>query len=125
MSSKTSKRDFALVAIPSARQFSADELTLPTRLAREFGKRFGDVAYAMEGLVVETTSAFMSAKWGVAVEPREVHVQYLKHWLGILKADNRAVFTARSQAQKNVDFCDGLQPAAPTEIRCALTPTLG
>jgi antirestriction protein ArdC len=81
-------------------------------LAREFGKRFGDAAYAMEELGAETTSAFMSAS-GASQSNREDHVQYLAPWRDILKTDDRAIMTAASHAQKAADYCDGLQPARP------------
>jgi antirestriction protein ArdC len=41
----------------------------------------------------------------------------LGHWLQILKADKRAIFTAAAQAQRAVDFLHSLQPTtdAPEE----------
>ena len=36
----------------------------------------------------------------------------LSNWLDVLKADNRAIFTAASHAQRAADFINGLQPAA-------------
>jgi len=72
----------------------------PHRLNREFGKRFGDQAYAMEELVAELGAAFGCAALGIANDPRPDHAGYLAHWLAILKADNRAIFTAASKAQE-------------------------
>lgn len=69
-----------------------------SRLARTFGKRFADKAYAFEELVAELGSAFIAADLGLSQEPREDHAAYLAHWLDILKADKRAIFTAASQA---------------------------
>ena len=40
------------------------------RLAREFGKRFGDVAYAAEELVAEIGSAFLCAELGITQDVR-------------------------------------------------------
>jgi antirestriction protein ArdC len=84
----------------------------PARLAREFGKRFGDRAYAFEELVAELGSAFLCADLGIAPEPREDHASYLASWLQVLKADKRAIFTAASHAQKAADFLHGLQLTA-------------
>ena len=75
-----------------------------SRLARSFGKRFADRAYAFEELVAELGSAFVAADLGLTQEPREDHAAYLAHWLDILKADKRAIFTAGSQAQGAADF---------------------
>jgi antirestriction protein ArdC len=38
------------------------------------------------------------------VTPRKDHAQYLNSWLGVLKADKKAIFTAASKAQAAVDF---------------------
>lgn len=79
------------------------------RNAREFGKRFGDQAYAFEELVAELGSAFLCADLGITPEPREDHASYLAHWLKVLKDDKRAIFTAASHAQKAADFLHSLQ----------------
>jgi antirestriction protein ArdC len=80
-----------------------------SRNAREFGKRFGDRAYAFEELVAELGAAFLCADLGITPEPREDHASYLAHWLKVLKEDKRAIFTAASHAQKAADFLHGLQ----------------
>ena len=74
------------------------------RLAREFGTRFGDAAYAFEELVAEISSAFLCADMGISLEPREDHAAYLSSWLQVLKQDKRAIFSAAAHAQKAVDF---------------------
>ncbi len=82
-----------------------------SRTARQFGSRFGDHAYAVEELVAELGAAFLCAELGVASEIQEDHASYLAHWLTVLKADSRAIFTASSQAQKATDYLHGLQPS--------------
>ena len=82
----------------------------PTRLNREYGKKFGDQQYAREELVGEPASAFMCAKWGIELEPHPDHAQYLKNWLEVLGSDPKAIFTAASAAQKAVEWCDAKQP---------------
>jgi antirestriction protein ArdC len=42
------------------------------RLNREFGKRFGDQAYAFEELVAELGAAFLCADLGLSNEPRKI-----------------------------------------------------
>jgi antirestriction protein ArdC len=84
----------------------------PTRLARSLGKRFGDHAYAAEELIAELGAAFLCADLGIAATPREDHAGYLAHWLQVLKADSRAIFTAASQAQRAVDHLHSLQAQA-------------
>lgn len=74
------------------------------RLGREFGKRFGDKAYAFEELVAELSAAFLCADLGVSNEPREDHAQYVASWLKVLQSDPRAVFTAAAQATKAAEF---------------------
>jgi antirestriction protein ArdC len=81
----------------------------PARCAREFGKRFGDSAYAREELVAELGAAFLCASLGITPEPREDHAAYLGHWLEVLKADKRAIFSAAAHAQRAADHLHGLQ----------------
>jgi antirestriction protein ArdC len=74
-----------------------------SRLAREFGKRFGDQAYAAEELVAEIGSAFLCASLGVDCA-LEHHASYLDHWRQLLRSDPRAIITAASKAQAAADF---------------------
>jgi antirestriction protein ArdC len=89
----------------------------PTRLERDFGrKRFGDEGYAMEELVAELGSAFLSADLELTPEVREDHAAYVGSWIKVLKNDKRAIFSAASYAQRAADFLHGLQnPAAKLE----------
>jgi antirestriction protein ArdC len=81
-------------------------------LARDFGTtRFGSEDYATEELVAELGAAFLCADLDLTLEPREDHAAYIANWLQVLKADNRAIFTAASHAQRAADFIEGVQPA--------------
>jgi antirestriction protein ArdC len=73
-----------------------------SRCAREFGKRFGDHAYACEELVAEMGAAFLCAQHGI--EGKLQHAEYMQSWINALKADKRAIITAASAAQKAADF---------------------
>ena len=55
-------------------------------------------------------AAFLCDDLGITPEPREDHAGYLAHWLQVLKADSRAIFTAASQAQQAADDLHSLQP---------------
>lgn len=70
-----------------------------SRLARTFGKRFGDHAYAVEELVAELGAAFLCADLGIALEPRPDHASYLANWLQVLKADKRAILSCQPGAE--------------------------
>lgn len=74
------------------------------RLDRQFGKRFGDAAYAMEEMVAELSAAFLCAELGITAEPRPDHAHYIGHWLQILKADNRAIFNAAAKATEAAKY---------------------
>ena len=84
----------------------------PSRLNRALGKRFGDEAYAAEELIAELGAAFLCADLGVTPETREDHAAYLDHWLKVLNADTRAIFTAASQAQRATDYLHELTTVA-------------
>ncbi|MBY0337449.1 MAG: ssDNA-binding domain-containing protein [Acetobacteraceae bacterium] len=76
----------------------------PSRLARDLTGRFGSGAYAAEELVAELGAAFALAALGLAAEPRSDHARYVAHWLGLLRGDRRAIFTAAGKAQAATDW---------------------
>lgn len=105
------------IQMPTPGQFSASETYYATlfhelthwtgskaRLDREFGKRFGDNAYAFEELVAELGAAMLCAQHGIESITRKSHAQYIKHWIETLKADPKALWTAGSKAQQAVDY---------------------
>jgi len=66
-------------------------------------------AYAVEELVAEMGAAFLCADLGVTPETLPDHADYLGHWLGVLKTDKRAIFTAAAQPQRATDYLHELQ----------------
>jgi antirestriction protein ArdC len=44
-------------------------------------------------------------------EPRADHAQDLDHWLGVMRADKKAIFTATSKASEAATFLAALQGA--------------
>jgi len=67
------------------------------RLNREFGKRFGDNAYALEELVAEISSVLINSHLGVEGVHVD-HVSYINDWLDVMKADKTAIFSASKHA---------------------------
>jgi antirestriction protein ArdC len=88
-----------------------------SRLAREFGKRFGDDAYAAEELVAEMGAAFLCASLGI--EAKLQHESYIANWLKVLRADNRAVFTAAKHASLAAEFLRARGAEDAAAMRCA------
>jgi antirestriction protein ArdC len=83
------------------------------RLDRDLRSRFGERAYAAEELVAELCAAFLAAEFSIDGDLR--HAGYIASWIGLLKADGRAFFTACSRAQAAADYLRGLalrEPAA-------------
>jgi len=74
----------------------------PLRCNRALAGRAHIEAYAMEELVAEMGSAFLTDHCGLpgAVQ----HASYIESWLKALRNDKRLIFTAASQAQKAADF---------------------
>jgi antirestriction protein ArdC len=75
-----------------------------SRLNRQFGKRFGDDAYAFEELVAELGSAFVVGHIGFVDVTIEGHAAYVENWLKVLKNDKTAIFTDSKQASLAYDF---------------------
>lgn len=61
-------------------------------------------AYAFEELVAELGASFLCADLGVHPGFRQDHGEYIAHWLGILKGDSKAIWTAATQAQAAVKY---------------------
>jgi antirestriction protein ArdC len=67
--------------------------------------RFWDESYAVEELVAELGAAFLTATLGVPLVADEGQsAGYIGRWLEVLKADNRAIFTASTAASAAADF---------------------
>ena len=80
-----------------------------SRLAREFGKRFGTEAYAFEELVAELGSAFLVAHLGLVGAKLEGHACYVESWLRILRSDSNAVFAASRHASAAFQYLVGAE----------------
>lgn len=76
----------------------------PHRLGREFGKRFGDEAYAFEELVAEIGAAALGLRIGLAPQLLDSHAAYLGHWAKILRHRPSALLEASGHAQRAVDY---------------------
>lgn len=60
--------------------------------------RFGSESYAAEELVAELGASFLTSMLGVPNVPIQDNAAYLSHWLKVLKADSKAIFTASTAA---------------------------
>src|SRR3954466_10329548 len=81
------------------------------RLDRDLKNRFGSRQYAAEELIAELGAAFMCAEFGFDGDVR--NAGYIANWIELLKADNRAFFTACSRA--SADYLRGLALAEPSQ----------
>nr|WP_293969131.1 zincin-like metallopeptidase domain-containing protein [Sphingopyxis sp.] len=82
----------------------------PSRLARDQRGGFASAAYGREELCAELASAFLCA--ALAIQPTVRHADYIGAWLGIMRADTRAIFKAASHASKAADYLLGFAPNA-------------
>lgn len=96
----TSPENFYATALHELTHWTGHE----SRLNRQFGKRFGDDAYAFEELVAELGAAFTVGQLGMVEATIEAHADYVQSWVRVLKNDKRAIFTAASQAARAADF---------------------
>ena len=80
-----------------------------SRLDRNNGNFFGSEDYAKEELIAECGAALLCVMLGVDKEPTPNHARYLNSWIKAIKNDHKAIFSAMSQAQKAIDYLEGLQ----------------
>jgi antirestriction protein ArdC len=78
----------------------------PQRLARDLTGRFGTHAYALEELVAELGSAFVTGRVGLP-HATNANASYITSWLAVLRTDSRAVFAAARLAQEAADYFFG------------------
>ena len=58
----------------------------------------------MEELVAELGAAFLCAELAVSPQPREDNAGYIQHWMDVMKADKKAIFTTAARANEAVGF---------------------
>jgi antirestriction protein ArdC len=80
-----------------------------TRCKRDLENSFGSEKYAREELVAECGAALLCMSLGVEKQPTPEHAKYLNSWMQAIKDDYKAIYSAMSQAQKAVDYLEGLQ----------------
>lgn len=130
------------IAIPNKEQFESPESYYSTlahemlhstghesRCNREFGRRFGDNAYAFEEMVAEIGTVQICLETGLP-HSIEASSTYIQNWLDVLKSDKKAIFTASAKSGQAVDFVMGRQsleveadPVRPA-IKTAQMPSL-
>ena len=81
------------------------------RLDRDLKGRFGQAAYAVEELIAELGAAFLAAEFSFDGDVR--HAGYIESWIGLLRQDKRAFFTAASKAQAAAEYLRALALAEP------------
>ena len=81
------------------------------RLARTFGKRFGDRSYAVEELVAELTSAFLCGEFGF--DNDGVDAAYIATWIKLLEEHEKVIVAASAAASRAVEFMREAAIAAP------------
>ena len=112
----SSVADFSRVALHEMTHWSGH----PNRCDRPLLGRQHIEAYAMEELVAEMGSAFLTDHCGLSGALQ--HASYIESWLQALRNDKRLIFTAASQAQKAADFLLAplaLEPAAAQMLEAA------
>lgn len=101
-----------IIKVPNAEKFHSHDLYLatvlhemghatghPTRLNREFGKKYGDENYAREELRAEIASFLMSGRLGLGHDP-STHISYLASWAKVIENDPKEIFRACADAEK-------------------------
>ena len=90
-----------------------------SRLDRQFGKRFGDDAYAAEELLAGLAQSILCAEYGLPNELHDSHASYIHHWAKILRADKTAILHAAAKADQAVKWLRQFDPALAEPVRAA------
>lgn len=89
------------------------------RLNRQFGKKFGDAAYAFEELVACMGEVKLCAQFDLPVELHDNHASYLSHWLAILKTDKMAIIQAAAKADQAIRWLNENRKIDPSLAQAA------
>lgn len=89
----------------------------PARLNRQFGKRFGDDAYAFEEIVASLTQATLCAEYGLPNELHDSHASYIHYWMKILRGDKTAILHAAAKAEQAVKWLRQFDPALARDFK--------
>jgi len=81
-----------------------------SRLNRDLSGSFGSKPYFFEECVAEISSAFCCAAMGIV--PTVRHSDYIGAWIETMRADNRVIVRAASQASKAADWILSFLPEA-------------
>ena len=77
------------------------------RLNRNFSRKRKD--YAFEELIAEMTSAFLSSQLGIASQPTEDCITYMKLWISAMKEQPKILWDAITHAKDSMNYCNNLQ----------------
>jgi antirestriction protein ArdC len=86
-------------------------------LGRQFGKRFGDDAYAFEEIVASLCQATLCAEYGLPNEIHDSHASYIHHWMKILRGDKTAILHAAAKAEQAVKWLRQFDPALAGDLK--------
>lgn len=105
-----------IIFMPNLEQFSSVEAYYSThfhelnhrtghgsRLNREMNTDNNSSGYAFEELIAELGAVYLCQEVGIE-SSLENHGSYLTHWLGHLKSDKKAIFTASGAATKSAKY---------------------
>jgi antirestriction protein ArdC len=90
-----------------------------SRLNRDLSGSHGSKKYAFEELIAELCAAFSCASLGIV--PTVRHADYIGSWLDVLRADNRAIVRAASQASKAAEWLLSFRPDLVASISDEVT----
>jgi len=79
----------------------------PSRLDRDLAHPFGSEGYAREELRAELASYMLGSELGIGHDPGQ-HTAYIQSWIKILKDDPQEILRASRDAQKIMDYIQGL-----------------
>jgi len=69
----------------------------------------------LSGYVAELCASMICADLGLPTSLHDSHASYVSHWIGIMRADSSAIFTAAAKAEQAFAYLRGFSAPVTSE----------
>jgi antirestriction protein ArdC len=73
------------------------------------------IGAGLSGYVAELCASMICADLGLPTSLHDSHASYVSHWIGIMRADSSAIFTAAAKAEQAFAYLRGFSAPVTSE----------